>query len=78
MSVLLGILQKNMGDPYYEPTTVVHDKSYLECGDMFTTFTCFASNNKGGYNNINLPFIFYPFIDCSIRSIILMYKFSFM
>ena len=24
MSILLGFLQKNMGDPYYEPTIVVH------------------------------------------------------
>ena len=27
MCVLLEFLQKNMGDPYYEPTIVVHDNT---------------------------------------------------
>jgi len=28
-STVLEFLQKNMGDPYYEPTIVVHDSSIV-------------------------------------------------
>ena len=35
MSVLLGFLQ-NMGDPYYQPTIVVHDKMQVIIGSTST------------------------------------------
>ena len=34
MCVLLGFFAKNMGDPYYESTIVVHDKKKLNTTRM--------------------------------------------
>ena len=38
----IRVLVKNHGDPYYEPTIVVHDKdhSYKKLGDKNGHYTC--------------------------------------